>query len=44
MLIRNVYITQGVAGGKVNIQGVAGGKVNILGAHIIGHSKQKCLY
>jgi len=25
-------------------QGVPGGKVNILGGHIIGHSKQKCLY
>jgi len=26
------------------IQGVPRGKVNILGGHIIGHSKQKCLY
>jgi len=29
---------------KRYIQGVPGGKVNILGRHIIGHSKQKCLY
>jgi hypothetical protein len=27
-----------------HIQGVSGGKVNILGRHVIGHSKQKCLY